>query len=146
MKQEETVFQTKYWVVKHRSDSRYPGYLIALSTESVLNISELSEEALIDMALVLAKTEKLLFEAYNPYKVITFKMGFAKGVNCHFNLIPVTMELLQEIENQKACTHEKPDGSDVVIYVCRKYCERELTSEEYQELVLRVQTLRNNVG
>jgi diadenosine tetraphosphate (Ap4A) HIT family hydrolase len=145
MQQEnEIIFQTKYWIVKHRSDSRYPGYLIVLSTEPVLNISDLSEEALIEMALVLAKAEKLLIEVYSPYRVISFKMGFAKGVNCHFNLIPATFALLEKIQEQKACTYEKPDGSDVVLYVCRKYCERELTNEEYRDLLATTAILRDH--
>ena len=41
--------------------------------------------------------------------------------------IPVTQVLLNEIEEQKACTHDKPDGCDVALYVCRTYCERALT-------------------
>jgi diadenosine tetraphosphate (Ap4A) HIT family hydrolase len=143
MTEEWTIFQTKYWIIKHRSDSRYPGYLIILSTEPVLNISELSEAALLDMAMVLAKAEKLLIDVYSPYKVITFKMGFTKGVNCHFNLIPASLALLEEIETQKACTHEKPDGSDVILYVCRKYCERALTDDEHKEVLNTVKILSN---
>jgi diadenosine tetraphosphate (Ap4A) HIT family hydrolase len=139
----EIVFETRYWTVKHRSDSRYKGYLIALSNEPVLHISQLSMEALAEMSLVLAQTEKLLITAFDPYRVITFKMGFAKDVNCHFNFIPVSLGLLAEIEDQKACSHEKPDGSDSVLYVCRKYCERDLTDAEYQELVATVATLRD---
>jgi len=142
MKAEEVVFKSEYWTIKHRSDSRYPGYLIALSNEPVLNINELSREALADMSVILARTEKLLIAAYAPYKVIIFKMGFAKGINCHFNFIPVMQTLLDEIEGQKSCTHEKPDGSDATLYVCRKYCERELSPAEYQELVLRVEMLK----
>ncbi len=142
MEQEEIVFKTKYWTVKHRIDSRYPGYLIALSNEPVKNIHELSMESLVEMSLILAQTEELLITSYSPHKVIIFKMGFAKGVNCHFNFIPVTLDLLDEIEDQKACTHSKPDGSDTTLYVCRKYCERELNSEEYLQLVSTVKMLR----
>jgi diadenosine tetraphosphate (Ap4A) HIT family hydrolase len=141
--EEEVVFESKYWIIKHRSDSRYVGYLIALCKEPVLHMCELSSQALSEMSIILAQAEKLLIKAFNPYRVVTFKMGFAKGVNCHFNLIPISSDLLAEIEEKKSCTHTKPDGQDAILYVARKYCERDLTIPEYDILLSTVKTLRD---
>ena len=142
--EKETIFETKYWIVKHHPDSRYSGYLIALCKEPVLHIHELSAKALAKMSLVLAQTETLLIKPYNPYRVVTFKMGFAKEVNCHFNLIPISYDLLAEILEQGG----KPCGSrwsGCFLYIARKYCERELNSAEQEELLKSVSNLRDIV-
>lgn len=97
------VFETHFWRVTHRRDSRYPGYLIASSLCKGCELSELEEGALKELGGVLAKAEGVLLKAFAPYKVIVAKLGFSKGFSCHFHLIPATANLMNEISSHPAC-------------------------------------------
>jgi diadenosine tetraphosphate (Ap4A) HIT family hydrolase len=127
-----TIFETSYWKITHREDSRYPGHLILASKNCSSEISALDTAALTELGSVMAKAEQLLISAYNPYRVITAKLGFSAGYGCHFHMLPVSRELLGEIAMHPDYTNE-PDGNDVLLYVSREYCERSLTEDELKK-------------
>ena len=124
-----TIFESQHWLVSHRRDSRYAGLLIVSSKSDASEISDLDSGALSELGGVLAKTEKLLIFHYEPYRVITAKLGFSAGNSCHFHVVPVSINLLNEIVAHPSYTNE-PDGNDALLFASREYCERELTIEE----------------
>jgi len=136
-----TLFETNHWTISHRTDSRYPGYLIISSREETLDISALTKASLAEMGDVLAETEQLLTMVYNPYKVITAKMGFTKGFSCHFHMIPVMPTLLDQIAAHSGYAKE-PDGIDAMLFICREYCERSLNETEMQTMDNTIALLR----
>lgn|SRR5690606_16579419 len=137
------IFQTGFWRVTHRSDSRYPGYLIASSIADGAELGDLCERSLRELGGVLSKAEAILRRAFSPYKVMVAKLGFSKGFRCHFHLIPATAALMDEIVAHPAYSDE-PDGNDALLFVSREFCERALTNEEKSEMEQTVARLREN--
>ncbi len=123
------IFETGHWRVSHRRDARYNGYLMVASVASASDLKDLGDEALAELGGVLRRTEQLLMRAYEPWKVIVYKLGFSTGFNLHFHVVPVTKALLAEIAAHPEYAAE-PDGNDVILFLSREYCERMLSAEE----------------
>lgn len=136
------ITETNNWIVSHRQDSQYLGYLIVSSKDSATNISELHCASLMELGKVLSEVEKLLLEVYSPIKVIVAKLGFSKGFPCHFHIIPVFNNLLREIVVHKNYTNSAPDGNDVLLFVSREYCEQPLSSKNKKAIMKTVAILR----
>lgn len=117
------VFENKHWIINHRENSAYPGYLMVASKERVSNLSSLCFEALQELGSVLAEVEKMLNASFQPIKVVFSKLGFSEGFGCHFHAVPVAREVLEKIRNHSDYTNEEPDGLDVMLFINREYCE-----------------------
>src|SRR5262249_1641074 len=135
------VFATDHWVVSHRADSRWPGYLIVASLAPLPELSDLDDGALPALGRVLKGTELVLRRLFSPEKVIFAKLGFSPGVACHIHAIPVTAALLAEIASHPDYADE-PDGNDAMLFVNRIYCERPLHEEQSRQLTATVGMLR----
>ena len=115
---EQEVFRNSHWAVTHRRDARYDGYLIMSSVQVASDLSDLSDQALSSLGLMMKTLECLLVKAYSPYKVVFYKLGFSPGFNVHFHVAPVSRALLSEIAKHPAYADE-PDGNDVILYLSR---------------------------
>jgi diadenosine tetraphosphate (Ap4A) HIT family hydrolase len=135
------IFETDHWVVSHRADSRWPGYLIVASRARQPELCDLDEDALSALGRVLKDTELLLRRAFSPHKVIFAKLGFSPGFACHVHAIPVTAALLAEIAAHPGYAAE-PDGNDAMLFVSRVYCERALDENELLQSTATVAMLR----
>lgn len=135
------IFETDYWVVTHRRDSRYSGYLMVSSREQKPDLHELDIEGLQELGLVLRETEILLRSVYSPFKIIFSKLGFSAGFSCHFHVVPVMNALLTEIAAHQSYGDE-PDGNDTMLFLNRIYCERELNPQEQNDMMATVSLLR----
>jgi diadenosine tetraphosphate (Ap4A) HIT family hydrolase len=135
------IFETEHWVVSHRADSRWPGYLIVASRARPPELCDLDDDALSALGRVLKDAETLLRRAFSPHKVIFAKLGFSPGFSCHFHAIPVTAGLLAEIAAHPGYADE-PDGNDAMLFVSRVYCERALDERESSQLTATVAMLR----
>jgi diadenosine tetraphosphate (Ap4A) HIT family hydrolase len=135
------VLETDHWVVAHRADARYPGYLIVASRDPRPELHLLGTETLSALGAVLKDTEILLRSAFSPVKVIFAKLGFTYGLGCHFHALPVSSALLAEIAAHPDYADE-PDGNDVMLFVSRIYAERPLDREECGRLTETVVMLR----
>ncbi|CAM3371141.1 hypothetical protein BZK31_18515 [Pseudomonas floridensis] len=123
------IFETKHWLVSHRRDARYSGYLMVASVAPAADLGDLNDAALAELGGVLRRTEQLLMRAYEPRKVVVYKLGFSTGFSLHFHVAPVTEALLAEVAGHPAYASE-PDGNDVILFLSREYCERVLNAEE----------------
>ena len=135
------IFETAHWVVSHRADSRWPGYLMVASRAPRPDLHGLDDQALSALGGVLKHTETLLRRAFSPHKVIFAKLGFSPGSACHFHAIPVTAALLAEIAAHSGYADE-PDGNDAMLFVSRVYCERALDEAELPQLTATIAMLR----
>ena len=135
------IFTTEHWVVSHRADSRWPGYLIVGSRAGQPEFCDLDDGALAALGGVLKHTEMLLRRAFATHKVIFAKLGFSPGFACHVHAIPVTAALLAEIAAHPDYAAE-PDGNDAMLFVSRVYCERALDEQELPQLTATIAMLR----
>ncbi|MCF5709741.1 hypothetical protein GIV19_20995 [Pseudomonas syringae] len=126
---EWNIFETEHWRVSHRRDARYNGYLMVASVAPASDLADLGDEALAELGGVLRRTEQLLMRAYEPWKVVVYKLGFSAGFTLHFHVAPVTKALLGEVADHPGYAAE-PDGNDVILFLSREYCERALSEEE----------------
>lgn len=115
------------------------------SREEKLDLHELTSDGLQELGLVLRDTEILLRSIYEPFKVIFAKFGFSSGFACHFHVAPVTKALLTEIASHQHCADE-PDGNDVMLFLSRIYCERELSLHEQKQMTDTVALLRKTAN
>jgi diadenosine tetraphosphate (Ap4A) HIT family hydrolase len=135
------IFETDHWVVSHRADSRWPGYLMVCARAARPDVCDLDAEALSELGRVLGDTERLLRRALSPHKVVFAKLGFTPGFACHFHAIPVTAALLAEIASHPDYADE-PDGNDAMLFVSRVYCERALDTRQSRQLTATIGMLR----
>jgi len=138
---EHLIFRTGHWSVSHRRDARYPGYLMVSSHSQSADLYELNNESLAELGIVLKQVELLLRKAYTPLKVVFYKLGFSPGFSCHFHVAPVTSALLAEVAHHPGYVDD-PDGNDVILFLSRVYCERELITEEQDEQQATIRRLR----
>jgi diadenosine tetraphosphate (Ap4A) HIT family hydrolase len=135
------IFATDHWVVSHRADARWPGYLVVSARAPRPDLSGLDDAALSELGRVLKDTELLLRRAFAPHKVIFAKLGFTPGFGCHFHAIPATGALLAEIAAHPGYADE-PDGNDVMLFVSRVYCERVLDTQQSAQMAATAGMLR----
>ncbi|URX61222.1 hypothetical protein KR767_14175 [Luteibacter anthropi] len=138
---EHLIFRTQHWSVSHRRDARYPGYLMVSSNSQSADLSDLDGASLAELGGVLKHVELLLRRAYMPFKVVFYKLGFSPGFSCHFHAAPVTESLVAEVSQHPDYAND-PDGNDVILFLSRVYCERELTADESRQQAEVVQWLR----
>lgn len=111
------------------------------SREDQSDLSDVSDATLLELGLVLKRTETLLRKAYSPFKVVFYKLGFSPGFSCHFHVAPVTSELIDEVARHPNYSDD-PDGNDVILFLSRVYCERELSEVECVEQSATIAKLR----
>lgn len=137
------IFETEHWRVSHRRDARYAGYLMVSAIAPATDFAGLSEPALVGMGSVLRRAENLLVQAFDPFRVVVYKLGFSPGFNLHLHMVGVTRELLAEIAAHPGYA-DQPDGNDAILFLSREYCERPLNPLEQasqQQTVARLRVL-----
>ena len=122
---ELVIYENEYWIVNHRVDSAYAGYLMVTSKSEASELTDLCSGALEALGLVLTRVEKLLQVTFSPYKVVFSKLGFSKGFNCHFHAVPVKESVFDKIRKHHNYTNDEPDGLDVMLFINREYCENQ---------------------
>ena len=139
------IFETEHWRVSHRRDARYSGYLMVGAIAPATDFTQLEQPALASMGDVLRRAEQLLMQAFEPCKVIVYKLGFSPGFNLHFHVVAVTRPLLLEITDHPGYANE-PDGNDAILFLSREYCERPLSHAEQESQHRTVARLRVLAG
>lgn len=111
----------------------------------MLNRLKIYVIVLFAFAAQVEKTKTVLLRVcYHPFRVITAKMGFSAGYSCHFHIIPVTQQLLEEVIANPRYSKD-PDGNDVLLFTSREYCERDLSLEEHSLQIKAVEYLRGEL-
>lgn len=120
--------------MNHRVNSALPGYMIISSKRFSNDLSELSEEALLELGPLLAKAQKALKETLNAQRIYIGRYGHTPGYSIHFHVIPI-YDWIEELfwqdaryrvlENFAASPGETAtDGAELTLFVWREFCER----------------------
>ncbi len=135
------VFRTSHWVISHRSDSRYPGYLIASSKDKIDDFQKLTAEAMSDLKIALTKAERLVILVYGQSKAIIAKLGQHEKI-IHFHIVPISSILAKHIAHHPQYSTITPEEKRILLYVNKEYCEIPLNEQQKEEILLEVSALR----
>ncbi|WP_286166733.1 HIT family protein [Ochrobactrum sp. POC9] len=128
------IFETQAWRVSHRINSALPGYLIICSKTYSTDLSELSENALIELGPLLALAQNTVKQELNARRVYIGRYGHSPGLPVHFHVIPIyewveelfwaddRYRLLESYAENEGVTGT--DGAELTLYVWREFCER----------------------
>ncbi len=122
---ELVVFENEYWVVNHRMNTTYAGYLMVASKSEVTELSDLGSQSLASLGSVLAEVEGVLQRTFSPQKVVFSKLGFSTGFNCHFHAVPISENVINEVCQSSSYTFDEPDGNEVMLFINHEYCENQ---------------------
>lgn len=121
---ELVVHETAHWRVNHRCDTIYPGYLMVAAKDTTVEaLTEMSPVGLSEVGGLLAASCQALRKRFDALKVYCALYGHEPGHTAHFHVIPLYDWTLRLFE-QNNSMEPKPDGADLVLFVCRHFAER----------------------
>jgi diadenosine tetraphosphate (Ap4A) HIT family hydrolase len=128
------VFETPHWLVNHRANSALPGYLMIGSKRFADDLSELEDEALLELGPLMAKAQRALRQELKAERVYIGRYGHTPGHSIHFHVIPIygwVEALFWQDERYRMLNTfaEGPgetatDGAELTFFVWREFCER----------------------
>jgi diadenosine tetraphosphate (Ap4A) HIT family hydrolase len=122
--EDHILYQSKSWVVNHRVDVVYPGYLILTGNRNAKSLNEYKKENLNNLGIILAFCEKMLASEIG---VKICRYGFTKGIPFHFHIVPIYNWLEQKIKHHQKYkdifndVDEELDGADYMFFISREY-------------------------
>ncbi|WP_455873859.1 HIT family protein [Rhizobium yanglingense] len=127
------ILETGSWIVNHRMNSAFPGYLMVGSKTPASELSGLQASALGELGPLLAKVEDALRRVLQARRVYIGRYGHAPGYPIHFHMIPIydwvetlfwedaRYRVLEDLAEYPAKT---TDGAELTLFVWREFCER----------------------
>ena len=142
------IHETNHWVIKHRADSKLPGYLIlSAKNPDIDSLSQLSCEALSELGLLQAQATGFLETRLGARLVYICRFGHQPGNTPHFHIVPfydwvkkayLADPLWVEFEPE-------PDGPVYFTYITRAFIEYETSPNiEGPSIEMAVQVLRQD--
>jgi len=128
------VKETEHWIINHRIGSNLPGYLMVSSCKETTDLHALSPAAQAELGTLLALTQKVLSELFNPEHLYISRYGHMEGHSIHFHIIPIyawvkkafaldeRYRVLRSFYTPGVPTSD-PDGGELTLYVWREFCE-----------------------
>jgi diadenosine tetraphosphate (Ap4A) HIT family hydrolase len=83
------IHETAHWILNHHMSSALPGYLVLGTRYNVNSLSDLPEQALAEMGVLLAKVQKTLQAELQPKWLYISRFGHDPRFPIHFHYIPV---------------------------------------------------------
>src|SRR5882672_10501142 len=131
------ILQTEDWMLNHRVDSAMPGYLILGARMPTNDLSLLRPEALAQLGMLLARTQKALATILKPKHLYIGRYGHTVGHALHFHIMPVCewvrqsffsdprYRALKNFDRHPAGTEvtDETDGAELTLYIWREFCE-----------------------
>lgn len=128
------IHETEHWILNHHMSSKLPGYLVFGTRYPVRSLSDLPEEALIEMGPLLARVQKTLQTELQPKWLYISRFGHDPRFPIHFHYIPVyhwVEELFSKDERYRvlknfgagADAHALTDGAELTLFVWREFGE-----------------------
>jgi diadenosine tetraphosphate (Ap4A) HIT family hydrolase len=131
------ILQTEHWVLNHRVDSALPGYLMLGARMPTNELSLMRPEALGQLGILLAQTQKALNTLLKPAHLYIGRYGHTAGHALHFHIIPVCgwvrqsffsdprYRVLRDFDQPSGAGEapEETDGAELTLYVWREFCE-----------------------
>jgi diadenosine tetraphosphate (Ap4A) HIT family hydrolase len=142
------VCETDHWIINQRVDSALPGYLMLGSRVDTNDLSSLSEAALSELGVHLAKMQRILSELFAPPHFYVGRYGHMAGHSIHFHVIPIyewvaqRYRVLHEFYTPgvyNSGSDASFDGAEMTLFVWREFCESrnppEIVGPSIQEAV-----------
>ena len=128
------IHETEHWLVNHRVDTVYPGYLmVGARAPDATSLASLSPEALAELGGLLAACVHALETRLGATRVYCGRYGHEPDHTVHFHVLPVyawTVErfLADELAPKLRAFHASPtlsefDGADLTLFVWRRFAE-----------------------
>jgi diadenosine tetraphosphate (Ap4A) HIT family hydrolase len=120
------IHETNNWILKHREDSKLPGYLIlAAKTSSSESLSGLSYDSVNELGLLQTQATRYL-ELYLDAKLVYIcRWGHQPGNQPHFHIVPL-YEWVKKLYLEDPFWVEfeaNPDGPIYFTYITRAFIE-----------------------
>ena len=132
------VAETDHWLINHRIDSSLPGYFMVGSRSETNSLADLSQGALHELGIHLAKLQEILTELFDPPHFYVGRYGHMTGHSIHFHVIPVYDWVADAFvtDDRYRVLHQfytpgdfdrgsdAPfDGAEMTLYIWREFCE-----------------------
>lgn len=128
------IHETAHWILNHHMSSALPGYLVLGTRYNVNSLSDLPEQALAEMGVLLAKVQKTLQAELQPKWLYISRFGHDPRFPIHFHYIPVYSwvedlfwqdERYRLLENfgDSASAHTLTDGAEMTLFIWREFGE-----------------------
>lgn len=121
------IYETSNWLLKHRADSKLPGYLILAAKNKTDSLSGLPSNALNELGLLQAQSTRYLETRLKAKLVYICRWGHEPGYSPHFHIVP----LYDWVKNAYIADplwlefEPNPDGPVYFTYITRAFIENE---------------------
>lgn len=120
------IYQSNNWIVNHRVDTIYPGYLIVSTTSTKSDLHEIDVLASKKLVCILSFCERFLYKKAFATKVLICKYGFTKDLPFHFHIIPIYTWVIDEIKQDAKYleifkSKDQFSGPGVSFYISKQY-------------------------
>ena len=118
------IFETDFWLLKHRADSKLPGYLILVAKEqSAISLSELSDKALQELGFLQAYATRSLETRFRAKLVYICRWGHQPGNSPHFHIVPLYDWIEHAYALDPLWAESDPDGPVYFTFITRAFIE-----------------------
>ncbi len=121
------IFETDYWLIKHRADSKLPGYLILVAKEkNAISLSDLSDNALHELGFLQAQATRSLETRFGAKLVYICRWGHQPGNSPHFHIVPLYDWIEKAYVTDPLWLESNPDGPVYFSFITRAFIEYEV--------------------
>jgi diadenosine tetraphosphate (Ap4A) HIT family hydrolase len=128
------IHETAHWILNHHMSSALPGYLVLGTRHNANSLSDLPEQALVEMGVLLASIQKTLQAELKPKWLYISRFGHDPRFPIHFHYIPVYQwvedqfwedERYRLLENfgTSAAARTLTDGAEMTLFIWREFGE-----------------------
>jgi diadenosine tetraphosphate (Ap4A) HIT family hydrolase len=126
------VTETDDWILNHRVDSALPGYLMLEARAPMSSLAGLSQQALSQLGVLLAKAQGALEAVLAPKHLSIGRYGHSAGYALHFHIVPVCDWVIRgffadprhrSLQSLQTDPGGGTDGAELTLYIWREFCE-----------------------
>jgi diadenosine tetraphosphate (Ap4A) HIT family hydrolase len=128
------IHETAHWVLNHHMSSKLPGYLVLGTRHPVRSLSDLPDDALAELGVMLARVQRTLQSELEPKWLYISRFGHDPRFPIHFHYIPVyhwVEDLFMQDERYRllknfgapASAQAPTDGAELTLFIWREFGE-----------------------
>jgi len=124
MDENGTIYESAHWSLKHRVDSKLPGYLILVSrAQEADSLGDLPPDALRELGPIQAKAVEVLEQKLSAVLAYVCRWGHQPGRAPHFHIIPLYRWVQDAYACHPAYGHPDPDGPMYSQFIAVEFIE-----------------------
>ncbi len=119
-----TIYESTNWLLKHRADSKLPGYLILVSKSAEADsFGSVPQEALQELGPIQAKAVDCLEKKLGAKLAYVCRWGHLPGNPPHFHIIPLYPWVEEAYAAHPEYGHADPDGPMLSQFITIEFIE-----------------------